>query len=93
MRVIDVTHLRFQVLIYLLDAFGEKIAVAVIPSVARDLLLLCFQEKQIPRCARDDNSPYSQPPLLSCEPIGLDAITDAELADGFGQIVAHRALR
>lgn len=45
------------------------------------------------RYARDDNSSYSQPPLLPCEPIRLDAITDAELADGFGQIIADRALR
>ena len=34
-----------------------------------------------------------QPPLLPRQPVGLDAVADAELADGFGQVVAHGAVR
>jgi hypothetical protein len=26
---------------------------------------------------------YSQPALLPCQPVGFDAVADAELADGF----------
>src|SRR5690606_27535902 len=38
--------------------------------------------------------PYPlQPALLPREAVGLDAVADAELADGFGQVVADRALR
>ena len=34
-----------------------------------------------------------EPALLPRQPIRLDAVADAELADRFGQVIAHRALR
>src|SRR5690242_18144655 len=35
----------------------------------------------------------SQPSFLPCEPIRLDAIADAQLADGLGKVIPHRSLR
>src|SRR5688500_9741243 len=35
----------------------------------------------------------SQPPLLPRQPVRLDAVADAELADRFGEVVAHGAVR
>src|SRR4051812_31618341 len=35
----------------------------------------------------------SQPAFLPRQPVGLDAIADAEFSDRFGKVIAHGALR